>query len=63
MNSTADMIYEAGEYFVVRASYGFDVYRNTNTHSVRVARIGYTGRLGLDRAKAEIERRRAQVTA
>ncbi len=39
---------------------GFEVYRNGITHSTRCAIIGYTGPKGLDRAKAEIERRLAQ---
>ncbi len=56
-NTPRDIVFEASGYWVKRVDYGFEVYRNEATHSVRCARIGYHGQVGLDRAKAEIERR------
>lgn len=55
------ILYETGDYFVTRADTfkGFQVWRNVGTHAASVARIGYEGQKGLDRAKAEADRRRA----
>ena len=52
-----DIAYEAGKYWVLRVAKGFEVYRHEGCASVRCARIGFTGKAGLDRAKAEIARR------
>ena len=58
----SDIVYERGCYWIKAADSfaGFEVYRIGITHSTRVASIGWTGTAGLDRAKAEIERRIAQ---
>lgn len=53
----SDIIYQTSNYHVVRAPYGFDVYRNEGTGAVRCARIGYKGDKGLQRAKDEIAKR------
>jgi hypothetical protein len=57
-----DILFERGPYWIKAADtfVGFEVYRTIQIHSVRVASIGWTGTAGLDRAKAEIERRIAQ---
>jgi hypothetical protein len=53
----SDIAYERGEYWVLRTSKGFEVYKNGITHSVRCAIIGFRGDGGLARAVAEIDRR------
>lgn len=57
MSALADIVFEDGDYWVRRAAKGFEVYRLNGTHSVRCATIGFAGQDGLDRAKAEINRR------
>lgn len=52
-----DIAYENPTHWVLRLAKGFEVYRNTTTHSVRCARIGYEGNKGLQRAIAEADRR------
>jgi hypothetical protein len=52
-----DIVFESGEYWVLRVSTGFEVYRAGATSSTRCARIGYIGERGIERAKAEIDRR------
>lgn len=52
-----DILYENGDYWVCREHYGFAVYKTGITHSVRVASIGFKGDEGLQRAKAEADRR------
>lgn len=54
----ANIIHEDGNFFVVKTDKGFEVYRNTNTHAVRRAIIGFKGDEGMRRALAEIERRK-----
>lgn len=55
------ILYSTEKHFVCRAKNGgFEVYRNGITHAVRCAQIGYKGDLGLQKARAEIERREAQ---
>jgi hypothetical protein len=58
MIKESQIVYETPKHWVFdNGSKGFEVYRKTITHSERCARIGFTGTNGLDRAKAEIERR------
>jgi hypothetical protein len=53
-----DIVFESGKYWVFDAKKkGFEVYKNGVTHSTRCAKIGWTGQVGLDRAKQEIKRR------
>ena len=54
-----DILFERGCYWIKASDRfkGFEVYQTGLTHSTRVASIGYAGQPGLDRAKAEIERR------
>ncbi len=54
-----DIVLEDGDFFVVRVPTGFEVYKTGITHATRCAQIGFEGRRGLDRAKAEIQRRKA----
>jgi len=42
---------------------GFEVYEEGVTHSKRVAIIGYDGQVGLDRAKAEADKRASRLTS
>ena len=58
MIKESDIVFESGRHWVLNlGSKGFEVYRNTITHSERCAVIGYTGEKGLERAKQEVERR------
>lgn len=54
---------ESGCFYAIQVSYGFDVYQHGHSlaahGAIRVARIGYKGSAGLERAKAEIARREA----
>ncbi len=55
-----EILYENGPFWVRRGQQfgkGFEVYKAGATHSVRVAVIGYEGQVGLERAKAEADRR------
>ena len=59
MTTEADILFERGPYWIAaaRTFAGYEVWRSGVTHSVRVASIGWTGTVGLDRAKSEIDRR------
>jgi hypothetical protein len=59
MTNLKDVVFETDHHWVKRVPKGFEVYKTGLTHSTRVAIIGYTGDKGLQRAKAEIERREA----
>lgn len=61
MSNETEIVFEKWPFWIRRATEfkGFEVYRCSSTHSVRVARIiGYEGEVGLAKAKAEIDRRR-----
>ena len=53
----SDIIYEKGDFFVLKAKHGYEVYKNGLTHSTRCAIIGYKGEIGINKAIAEIDRR------
>lgn len=54
------IVYENSDHYVLALPNGaFEVYRNTSTHAVRVAQIGYKGQKGLLRAIAEADKRAA----
>jgi hypothetical protein len=55
----SDIVYESGAHWVLRVKNGFEVYKNGVTHSTRCAIIGFKGAEGLERAKAECDRREA----
>ena len=59
MLKESDILFEIGDYWVCEAEKfkGFEVMKNNITHSVRVARIGYEGEIGLEKAKAEATKR------
>lgn len=54
-----EILFEKENYFIVKSNQhkGYDVYKSGITHATRCAQIGLEGQAGLDRAKAEIERR------
>lgn len=53
-----DIIFESGKYWVLDAKQkGFEVYKTGITYSTRCAVIGWTGQVGIDKAKQEIKRR------
>lgn len=52
-----DVVYEQGNYWVLKLKNGYEVYKLGISYSTRCARIGYTGDIGLNKAKAEIDRR------
>ena len=55
-----NIAYENSTHYVLALSNGaFEVYRNTLTHAVRVAQIGYKGQKGLLRAIDEANKRAA----
>lgn len=51
------IIYEAGDYHVRKAKYGYEVYKAGITVATRCAQIGYEGERGIQRAIEEINRR------
>jgi hypothetical protein len=58
MMKESDIIFESGNYWIFDAKQkGFEVYKTGITHSTRCAQIGWTGQVGLDRAKQEIKKR------
>jgi len=68
----SDIVFETGDFpnhqWVKRVTKGvngkfsgYEVYHSGLCGSTRVASIGYTGDVGLARAKAEIARRQAEV--
>ena len=58
MIKESDIVFESGKHWVLNLGpKGFEVYRNTITHSERCAVIGYTGQKGLERAIQEVNRR------
>ena len=62
MMCESDILYQVGAFWVCKAPRGrkgFEVYRDHETRGIaeRVAVIGYPGAEGLDRAKAEVDRR------
>lgn len=54
-----DILFQIGDYWVCKSKAwkGYEVMKNGVTHSVRVARIGYEGKTGLERAKIEATKR------
>lgn len=59
----SDILYENPTHWVARsAKTGFEVYRKGITHSTRCASIGFEGDRGLQRAKAEADRRHNETT-
>lgn len=57
-----DVVFERAPFWVLRVPKGFEVYENVGTHAVRRGFVGYVGSDGLDRAKAQIERRIGEPT-
>lgn len=51
------IIYEKGDYHVLKAKHGYEVYKNGLTHATRCAIIGYEGEKGIGKAIEEIDRR------
>lgn len=51
------VVFESGNFWILQVDYGFEVYQIGATCSTRVARIGFKGAEGLERAKKEILRR------
>lgn len=52
-----DVVYETDKHWVLKVSYGYEVYCIGVTHSTRCSQIGFHGQVGLDKAIAEIKRR------
>lgn len=62
MYQEKDIAYENATHWVLSVgAKGFEVYKKTITHSVRVAQIGHGATLGLPRAIAEADRRHEQA--
>lgn len=58
MYKEEDIAFDTPNYWILNVKEkGFEVYKKTITHSVRVSSIGYTGQHGLEKAKEEITRR------
>lgn len=53
----SDILYEKGDYYVIKSKHGFEVYKNGLTHATRCAQIGYKGEVGLQKSIDEIDRR------
>ncbi len=53
-----DIVFELGAYWAMKAKkVGYDIYTVGITHSTRCAHIGFDGDVGLQKMKAEIDRR------
>ncbi len=57
MLKESDIIYQQGDYWAIKTSKGFEVYKDNSTHAVRCAIIGFKGDEGLNRVKQEINKR------
>ena len=57
----SDILYQNGLFWVCTTKRGYEVYRDNNTHAVRVASIGYPGAEGLRRAIAEADKRASAI--
>ncbi len=58
MLKETDIVYELGAYWAMRAKkVGYDIFKVGITHSTRCAHVGYDGEVGLQKMKAEIDRR------
>jgi len=57
MTKLSDIVYETGDYWVMKVKTGFEVYKVGATHSTRCAIIGWTGKNGLNKAIAEANKR------
>ena len=59
MLKESDILFEIGDHWVCKSETwkGYEVMKNGFTHSVRVARIGYEGEKGLEKAKSEAIKR------
>jgi len=58
-----DIAFELGNHWVLALSNGtYEVYKNSTTHSVRVAQIGYKDAIGLSKAIEEATRRESKDT-
>ena len=53
-----DIMHETKNYFVIRVIKGYEVYKTGITHAVRCAQIGFKGKVGLEKAIAECDRRK-----
>lgn len=58
----SDIIYELTNFWVLRVETGFEVLKTGVTHSTRVAQIGYTGQVGIDKAITECQQRQDKLT-
>lgn len=60
MMKESDILYEDKdkEYYVIRVQHGYEVYKNGITHATRCAQIGWAGEVGLQKAIAEINKRK-----
>ncbi len=54
-------LYESGDFWVVKAAKGYEVYQTGATASTRVAIIGSEGEKWFQRAKDEADRRHSAV--
>ena len=56
--SVKDIVFESGNnHWIRKIKGGFEVYKIGITHSTRCSQIGHVGKVGLEKAKAEIKRR------
>jgi len=55
----SDILYENGKHWVTHYKGGYYVFKSGVTHSTRCATIGYKGKIGLDKAISEADRREA----
>jgi len=56
-NILENIVHETKHFWVLKVDGGYDIYRNGITCSTRCAQIGFTGEIGLHKAKLECERR------
>ena len=54
-----NIVLEEGEYWALRVSKGFEIYKIGATASTRCAQIGYEGDIGMAKVRAEVDRRQA----
>lgn len=52
-----DILYQKGDFWVIKAKFGYEIYRDGITHASRCSIMGYEGEEGLQKTIKECDRR------
>lgn len=51
----SDVLYESGDYWILRTSKGLEIYQTGTTHSIRRGQVGHSEEVSLEHAKKWIK--------